>query len=51
VRTSLERSAVAGPSIEAVVKREKLKRHWRKNKGAVGIDDRNVGDLPAYLRE
>jgi RNA-directed DNA polymerase len=53
-RTSLERPAVAGPLMEAVVERENLKKalaQVKRNKGAAGIDGRNVGDLPAYLKE
>jgi RNA-directed DNA polymerase len=40
-RTSLERPAVAGPSMEAVVERENLKQalaQVKRNKGAAGID-------------
>jgi RNA-directed DNA polymerase len=37
-----------------VVERENLKKalaQVKRNKGAAGIDDGNVGDPPAYLRE
>jgi RNA-directed DNA polymerase len=53
-RTSLERPAVAGPSMEAVVERENLKRalaQVKRNKGAAGADGMTVGELPAYLKE
>jgi hypothetical protein len=49
---SLERPAVAGPSIELVVERENLKKalaRVTRNKGAAGIDGMTVGELPAYL--
>ena len=54
VRTSLERPAVAGPSMEAVVERENLKKalaRVKRNKGAAGIDGMPVDDLPAYLKK
>src|SRR5437764_14568376 len=53
-RTCLERPAVAGPSMEAVVERENLKTalaQVKRNKGAAGIDDMSVADLPTYLKE
>jgi RNA-directed DNA polymerase len=53
-RTSLERPAVAGPSMEAVVERENLKKalaQVKRNKGAAGVDGMTVGELPAYLKE
>ena len=53
-RTSLERPAVAGPSMEAIVERENLKKalaRVTRNKGAAGIDGMPVGELPAYLKE
>lgn len=52
-RTSLERPAVAGPSMEAVLERENLKQalaQVRRNKGAAGIDGMNVDDLAAHLK-
>src|ERR1700755_2154982 len=52
-RTSLERPAVAGPSMEAVVERENLKRalaQVKRNKGAAGLDGMTVGGIPAYLK-
>src|SRR5437588_4139242 len=54
VKTSLERPAVAGPSMEAVVERENLKKalaQVKRNKGAAGIDRMSVDALPAYLKE
>ena len=53
-KTSLERPAVAGPSMEAVVEGENLKKalaQVKRNKGAAGIDGMPVDDLPAYLKE
>jgi RNA-directed DNA polymerase len=50
----LERPAVAGPSMEAVLDRENLKKalaQVKRNKGAAGVDGMTVGDLPAYLKE
>ncbi len=53
-KACLERPAVAGPSMEAVVERENLKRalaQVKRNKGAAGIDGMSVDELPAYLKE
>jgi RNA-directed DNA polymerase len=53
-KACLERSAVAEPSMEAVVERENLRTalaQVKRNKGAAGIDGMSVGDLPAYLKE
>src|SRR5262245_19643671 len=53
-KTCLERPAVAGPSMEAVVERENLKKalaQVKRNKGTAGIDGMSVEDLPAYLKE
>ena len=50
----LERPAAAGPSMEAVVERENLKKalaQVMRNKGAAGVDGMTVGELPAYLKE
>src|SRR5580700_2645818 len=50
----LERPAVAGPSMEAVLERENLKEalaRVKRNKGAAGVDGMTVGDLPTYLKE
>ena len=54
VKASLERPAVAGPSMEAVVERENLKKalaQVKRNKGAAGIDGMTVEELPASLKE
>ncbi|UVO33136.1 group II intron reverse transcriptase/maturase [Bradyrhizobium arachidis] len=51
---SLERPAVAGPSMEAVIERENLKKalaQVKRNKGSAGADGMTVGELPAYLKE
>src|ERR1700676_360974 len=53
-KACLERPAVAGPSMEAVVERENLKTalaQVKRNKGAAGIDGMSVGNLSAYLKE
>src|SRR5438128_2278637 len=53
-KACLERPAVAGPSMEAVVERENLKTalaRVKRNKGAAGVDGMSAGDLPAYLKE
>src|ERR1700688_1476550 len=50
----LERPAVAGPSMEAVVERGNLKKalaRVKRNKGAGGVDRMSIDDLPAYLKE
>jgi RNA-directed DNA polymerase len=50
----LERPAVAGPSMEAVVERENLRKalaQVRRNKGAAGIDGMSVEALSAHLKE
>src|SRR5215831_14934009 len=50
----LESPAVAGPSMEAVVERENLRKalaQVKRNKGAAGVDRMRVEDLPAYLKE
>src|SRR6266487_1615301 len=50
----LERPAVEGPSMEAVVERENLKKalaRVKRNKGTAGVDGMSVDDLPAYLKE
>ncbi len=54
VKARLERPAVAGPSMEAVLERENLKKalaQVRRNKGVAGVDGMTVGELPAYLKE
>ena len=53
-QTCLERPAVAGPSMEAVIERENLRTalaQVKRNKGAAGIDGMSVGELPAYLKQ
>jgi len=53
-RACLERPAVAGPSMEAVVERENLRKalaQVKRNKGAAGVGGMTVDDLPAYLKE
>src|SRR6201987_2549905 len=50
----LERPAVAGPSMEAIVERENLKTalaQVKRNKGAPGIDGMTVEALGPYLKE
>jgi len=52
-KASLERPAVAGPSMEAVLDRENLKTalaRVQRNKGAAGVDGMGVDDLPAHLK-
>lgn len=53
-KTCLERPAVAGPSMEAVVERENLKQalaQVKRNKGAAGVDGMTTEGLPTYLKE
>jgi RNA-directed DNA polymerase len=53
-KACLDQTAVAGPSMEAIVERENLKKalaQVKRNKGAAGIDGMTVEDLPAYLKE
>ena len=48
----LERPAVAGPSMEAVVERENLKKalaRVKRNKGAAGADGMAVEEVSAHL--
>ncbi|MEH2608776.1 group II intron reverse transcriptase/maturase [Bradyrhizobium sp. AZCC 1693] len=50
----LEHPAVAGPSMEAVLERENLKKalaQVKRNKGAAGVDGMSVDAMPAYLKE
>jgi RNA-directed DNA polymerase len=50
----LERPAVSGPLMEAVVERENLKQaltQVKRNKGAAGIDRMSVDALPPYLQQ
>src|SRR5271166_4978653 len=53
-KACLERPAVVGPAMEAVVERENLKKalaQVKRNKGAPGIDGMTVEDLGPYLKE
>jgi RNA-directed DNA polymerase len=53
-KACLERPAVVGPSMEAVVERENLKKalaRVKRNRGSAGIDGMSVDDLSAYLKE
>jgi RNA-directed DNA polymerase len=54
-RTDIEsRAALVGPSMEAIVERENLKKalaQVKRNKGAPGIDGMRVDDLAAHLKE
>jgi RNA-directed DNA polymerase len=54
-RTDIEsRVALVGPSMEAIVERENLKKalaQVKRNKGASGIDGMTVEDLAPYLKE
>jgi hypothetical protein len=53
-KACLERPAVAGPSMEAVIEHDNLKKalaQVKRNEGAAGVDGMTVGELPAYLKE
>ena len=54
-KTDIEsRAALVGPSMEAIVERENLKKalaQVKRNKGAPGIDGMRVCDLAPYLKE
>jgi RNA-directed DNA polymerase len=53
-KACLERPAVEGPSMEAVVERENLKEalaQVKRNKGAAGTDGMSVDALPGHLKE
>jgi RNA-directed DNA polymerase len=53
-KACLERPAVAGPSMEAIVERENLKKalaQVKRNKGAPGVDGMTVDDLGPHLKE
>src|SRR5260370_29767471 len=52
-KASLERPAVAGPSMEAVVERENLKKalaQVKRNKGTAGLDGESAAAIPASLK-
>jgi len=54
VRADLESRAAVGPSMEAIVERENLKKalaQVQRNKGAPGIDGMSFEDLAPYLKE
>src|SRR5260370_26388359 len=53
-KACLERPAVAGPSMEALVGRENLKKalaQVKRNKGAAGGGGMTLSALPTYLQE
>src|SRR5271154_3108804 len=53
-KACLERPAAGGPSMEAIVERDNLKKalaRVKRNKGAAGIDGMTVEGLAAYLKE
>lgn len=48
------RAALVGPSMEAIVERENLRKalaQVQRNKGAPGVDGMSVDDLAAHLKE
>src|SRR6201998_1163640 len=53
-RPDIERPAATGPSMEAIVERENLRKaleRVKRNKGAPGLDGMSVEDLVPYLKE
>src|SRR6266702_7194876 len=52
--TQVESQAAGGPSMEAIVERDNLRRalaHVRRNKGAPGVDGMSVNKLGSHLKE
>src|SRR3977135_3830228 len=53
-RTEIESQAAGGPSMEAIVERDNLRRalaHVKRNKGAAGIDGMSLDALAPHLKE
>src|SRR5512132_4545259 len=53
-RVATESLAAGGPSMEAIIERDNLRKalaHVRRNKGAPGIDGMTVDDLAAHLKD
>src|SRR3979490_376160 len=53
-RTEPETQAAGGPSMEAIVERDNLRRalaHVKRNKGAAGIDGMSLDALAPHLKE
>src|SRR6267378_3665959 len=53
-RTETESQAAGGPSMEAIVERDNLRRalaHVKRNKGAAGIDGMSLDALAPHLKE
>jgi RNA-directed DNA polymerase len=53
-KTEVESRAAAGPSMEAIVERDNLRKalaQVKRNKGAAGIDGMSLGALVPYLKE
>jgi len=53
-KTEVESRAAVGPSMEAIVERDNLRKalaQVKRNKGAPGIDGMSVDDLAPYLKE
>jgi RNA-directed DNA polymerase len=53
-RTEIERQAAVGPSMEAIVERNNLRKalaQVKRNKGAAGIDGMTVDELAPYLKD
>jgi RNA-directed DNA polymerase len=53
-KTEIESRAAVGPSMEAIVKRDNLKKalaQVKRNKGAAGVDGMSVDALGLYLKE